>query len=76
MLLAIKDYLATKRTANLKELSLHFKKQPDTMRNMLQHWIRKGYLERIPAPTKCGTRCQICDPAIAEVYQWVCRDSY
>lgn len=71
MLIAIKHYLSHKRTVNLKELSLHFKKQPDMMRLLLQHWIRKGKVKRAPNPVGCGTRCQSCLPGIAEVYEWV-----
>lgn len=70
MLLAIKDYMTTKKIANLQELSLHFKKQPDTMRCMLQHWIRKGKICRADKPAGCGVKCQMCKPSIAEVYSW------
>lgn len=71
MLLEIKRYLSEKKTANLQELSLRFKKQPDTMRCMLQHWMRKGKICRAAQPVGCGSKCQLCKPTIAEVYSWV-----
>ena len=71
MLLAIKHYLSVKKTAHLKELSLHFNQPPDVMRLMLQHWIRKGQIQAGPKPAGCGVQCHACKPEIAEVYEWL-----
>ena len=71
MLLEIKHYLISKKTANLQELSLHFKQQPDTMRCLLAHWIRKGKVCEIAKPAGCGSKCQLCKPLVAQVYQLV-----
>lgn len=70
MLLEIKRYMLTKKTATLQELMLHFKKQPDTMRSMLQHWVRKGKICHATKPMGCGSKCQMCQPSIAEIYTW------
>jgi putative ferrous iron transport protein C len=69
ILLDIKNYFYDKPSVNLKDLSLHFQRDPETMRDMLSHWIRKGIIKRIESPTSCGTSCFQCQPAIAEVYQ-------
>ena len=71
MLLDIKKYLSARKTANLQELSLHFKQQPDNMRCLLAHWIRKGKISKTAKPAGCGSKCQLCKPSIAEVYQWI-----
>lgn len=71
MLLSIKTFLKERKSANLQELSLHFCKHPDTMRCLLAHWIRKGKICRLVKPKGCGTKCQVCQPQFAEVYQWV-----
>ena len=71
MLLEIKRYLSSKKTAHLQELSLHFKQQPDTMRHLLAHWIRKGKVRETEKPAGCGSRCQLCKPSEAQVYEWV-----
>jgi putative ferrous iron transport protein C len=70
MLLEIKRYMSAKKTANLQELVLHFKKQPDMIRFMLQHWIRKGKICCVPKPVGCGSQCQMCKPSIVEIYSW------
>ena len=71
MLLEIKAYLSEQKTANLQELSLHFKKQPDTMRCMLRHWVCKGKVCYLSKPAGCGSRCQQCLPTTTEIYQWI-----
>ena len=71
MLLSIKAFLKKRNIANLQELSLHFCKQPQIMRSMLGHWIRKGKICRLGNPAGCGTKCQICPSQFAEIYQWI-----
>lgn len=71
MLLSIKAFLKEQKTANLQELSLHFCKQPQIMRSMLEHWIRKGRVCRLGKTAGCGTKCQFCPSQFAEIYQWV-----
>ena len=70
MLIAVKEYFLVKKTVNLQELSLHFKQQPETIRCLLQHWVRKGKVCRAVKPAGCGSRCQLCKPSVAEVYEW------
>ncbi|OGT54448.1 MAG: hypothetical protein A3F17_07600 [Gammaproteobacteria bacterium RIFCSPHIGHO2_12_FULL_41_15] len=71
MLLAIKNYLMTKKTASLQELSCHFQKSPDMMRDLLGHWVRKGCVRQPYKPEGCGTRCHGCPAAEVELYQWM-----
>ncbi|AAO91259.1 FeoC-like transcriptional regulator [Coxiella burnetii] len=71
MLLSIKAFLKERQSANLQELSLHFCKQPETMRCLLAHWIRKGKIRCQEKPAGCGTKCQRCQPQFVEIYRWV-----
>jgi len=68
ILLEVKDYIKQKQWVNLQDLSLHFQRDPDTMRDILGHWLRKGVVRRAPQPTGCGVKCGQCKPTIAEVY--------
>lgn len=70
ILLDIKQYLIQKQVANLQEIAWHFKQQPEVIRVMLHHWIRKGKVEIAPKPKVCGSLCTQCEPSIAEVYHW------
>jgi len=69
MLSAIKHYVLEKQTANLLELALHFKRDPEIVRCMMQHWIRKGTICVADKPQGCGVKCIQCKPAFTEVYQ-------
>jgi len=66
--LDIKHYLKEHKVANLQELSLHFQRDPEIMRDMLSHWLRKGVICRAPKPAGCGVSCGQCKPSVAEVY--------
>ncbi|MFV9990760.1 MAG: FeoC-like transcriptional regulator [Coxiella endosymbiont of Dermacentor nuttalli] len=71
MLLSLKSFLRERKTANLQELSLHFCKQPQIIRSMLEHWIKKGKICRLGRPADCETRCQICHSQFTEIYKWI-----
>ncbi len=71
MLLEIKKYLANKEQANLQELAFHFKQQPEMIRCMMPHWVRKGKATMVAKPPGCGSKCFKCQPAAIETYRWV-----
>lgn len=72
MILAeLKGYLEARGQATLADMALHFRSQPEAVRDMLALWERKGQVRRVPAPAGCGGSCTQCDPAAAEVYLWV-----
>lgn len=71
MILAeLKDYLEARGQATLADMAMHFRSQPEAVRDMLGVWERKGRVRRIPAPAGCGGSCTQCDPAATEVYIW------
>jgi putative ferrous iron transport protein C len=71
ILAELKGYLEARGQATLADMALHFRSQPEAVRDMLAIWERKGRVRRIPAPAGCGGSCTQCDPAATEVYLWV-----
>jgi hypothetical protein len=71
MILAdIKTYLMKRGRAPLSDIALHLGSDPDAVRGMLDRWMRKGKVRKLLANTSCGNRCNACDPAANEIYEW------
>jgi putative ferrous iron transport protein C len=71
MILAeLRTYLQTHQRAALSDLAYHFDTPPDALRGMLERWIAKGRVRRLPANTPCHGGCCRCDPASVEIYEW------
>lgn len=69
MLTDLKSFLADRHAASLSEMARRFSMEPDALRPMLDHWIRKGKVRR-----SGGSRCQGCIGCAAadvEIYEWV-----
>ena len=66
----LRDHLRQRGQASLLELAQHFDAEPEALRGMLEHWIRKGQVRRHQAGGACGGGCTQCDPASLELYQW------
>lgn len=69
MLIELKRYLAERKSVTLKDLSIRFAMDAQALRPMLDHWIRKGKLQR-SAPAQCG-HCVSCAPEDLETYVWL-----
>nr|WP_230206128.1 FeoC-like transcriptional regulator [Coxiella endosymbiont of Amblyomma americanum] len=70
----MKDFLKKRKTISLQELTSYFCKNPQIIRCMLEHWIRKGKVSRlIIKSVSCNNnkRCQSCLSQISETYQWI-----
>lgn len=70
-LLEIKQYLMKVKITSLASISLYFNTDPDTLRQMLGHWIRKGCVRQCLKTPACGSSCGKCSPLITELYEWV-----
>ena len=70
MLLSIKRFLRDKEQVNLQDIAFHLRQPPELVRDLLQHWVRKGKVQRCANPPNCGSKCQLCQPVVAEVYRW------
>ncbi|AKH20145.1 FeoC-like transcriptional regulator [Sedimenticola thiotaurini] len=67
----LRDYLKTNQRAALIDLSHRFDADPDALRGMLDKWVAKGKVEKLPQGSPCGGGCCKCDPATTEIYEWV-----
>lgn len=70
-LIDIKKHLMLVKTASLGGLCAIFKSDPETVRCMLRHLIRKGCVRQCTREPACGTQCFKCPVAVTEVYEWV-----
>lgn len=70
-LLEIKNYLMRVRIASLSSLCTYFNCDSELLRNMLNHWIRKGCVRRCQKTPACGTKCAQCPVQVTELYEWL-----
>ena len=76
MLLDLKNYLETHSPASIGDLSTHYSVEPDALRDMLDHWIRKGKVKRLEFGCSCnkcstGGTCGSCCATSFEIYEWL-----
>lgn len=71
MLMQIKNILQTVKTTNLLDLTQKLNCEPDVVRDMLAHWMRKGRVRRCEQVAGCAVKCAKCNPLHAETYEWV-----
>lgn len=73
MILAeLRDYLKSNRRAALIDMAHRFDIAPDALRGMLEKWVAKGRVEKLPQGSGCSGACCKCDPASTEIYEWKC----
>jgi len=70
-LIEIKKHMMQVKMATLSSLCLVFKTQPETLRCLLQHWIRKGKVRQCMRKPACGSKCFKCPTETTEIYEWV-----
>ena len=72
ILLALRDYLVRQETGNLTDMAHRFDLDPHALSGMLEHWIKKGKVRKVPTGTFCD-KCSGCDVKLMETYEWVKR---
>jgi DNA-binding MarR family transcriptional regulator len=65
----LKHYLQQREQASLSDIANHFGAEQGTVAGMLEHWRRRGRIDRFSAP-KCEG-CNNCGGAMLELYRWV-----
>lgn len=70
-LLDIKQHLMQVKIATLASLCAFFKTDPDTLRCMLSHWVRKGKVRQCLKKPACGSKCFKCPTLSIEIYEWM-----
>lgn len=71
LLIQLKQHLQFKRLVSMLDMVKNFHVDPCVLRDMLQHWIRKGKVRQYSKTSLCGSKCIKCDPLTIEMYQWV-----
>lgn len=69
-LIEIKHHMMKVKMTTLSSLCSLFKADPDTMRCLLTHWIKKGKIRQCPRQPACRTQCFKCPAVMAEHYEW------
>lgn len=67
----LRDYLRDQKRVALKDMQDRFHIEGDALRGMLEKWIAKGYVKKLPSGRSCSSGCCQCDPALIELYEWV-----
>lgn len=70
-LVEIKNHMMQVRIATLGSLCILFKAEPETIRCMLMHWIKKGKVRQCMKKPACGSKCFKCTTLTTEIYEWI-----
>jgi len=65
------EYLRRNKRAALIDMANYFATDPEALRGMLDKWMAKGRVQKLPPGTECGSGCCKCDIASIEIYEWV-----
>ncbi|TCS64347.1 FeoC-like transcriptional regulator [Varunaivibrio sulfuroxidans] len=66
----LKSYLSKRKRAPIGDLVNRFDAEPDALRGMLDHFIRKGQARRLDSDGGACGGCQKCAPLTVEIYEW------
>ncbi len=69
-LIQIKNYLKERKLSPLQDIATHFRAEVETIRPMLEIWVRKGKVKRHDNNIGCTKGCCQCDPAAIITYEW------
>jgi hypothetical protein len=69
MLTAARDFVRAQQVTSLREVALHLGVPEDVAEALLQKWLQKGRIERIPSLPKCHA-CNLCSEAAQSLYRW------
>lgn len=69
---ALKNYLSERKIVPLNDIAVHFDSDPDALRGMLDHWIRKGRV-RLHQEEGCQAKCcgGCSSHGSKEFYEWL-----
>jgi hypothetical protein len=65
----LKVYLKGHGQATLTDLVYHFRCEPELIKTMLEHWIRKGKIEHVKLEA-CKKGCCAGNCTDLEIYRW------
>ena len=67
MLVLIRDLIQQRGSVSLADIARHLDVTPDTARPMVEVWLRKGTVTKVPLA--CGS-CTHCESADVEIFSW------
>jgi len=70
-LVELKQHLMKVRITSLSGICTYFNVEPETLRGMLAHWIRKGSVRQCQRNPECASSCGKCSPLVTEIYEWI-----
>ena len=71
ILFEVRNYLRASGVTPLRDLAAHFELSEDSVKQMVEHWERKGAVRKLPEGSLCQGSCQSCSPDTIELYEWV-----
>ena len=70
-LIALKQYLRSRKLTPLQDAAHHFKVDTETIRPLFDFWYRKGKLRKCVDTQGICQGCCKCDPASIEIFEWI-----
>lgn len=70
-LIDIKKHMMRVKLASLSSLCHLFNLEAETLRCLLQHWMKKGKIRQCTKQPACGSKCFKCPTSATELYEWV-----
>ncbi len=67
---SLKHYLQERKIVPLQDMAFHFRVEKETLRPLLEIWMRKGKVYRVHGQAPPCKGCCQCDPATIETYAW------
>jgi putative ferrous iron transport protein C len=69
ILFELRQFLKEQHTVSLKELCEHFESSEEAMEEMLQIWVRKGYLQTLDTSLPCDD-CSDINGSCPKCFRW------
>ena len=66
----VKQYVKKREQVSLQDIAIHFDKEPETVRGILDFWVRKGRIKLKSQAPSCSGNCRCNANQPQEVYQW------
>jgi putative ferrous iron transport protein C len=66
----IKQYVKERQQVSLQDIAVHFDKEPETVRGILDFWVRKGRIKLQTRTPVCSGSCHCSANQTQEIYYW------
>jgi putative ferrous iron transport protein C len=67
----LKEYMEQYRVVSMEDLVVHFDMDPNTLREMLAVWERKGKVRKVQDVEERCQQCAKCQILALELYEWL-----